>query len=190
MCGGPIFLLRPQFTCWINQGPGHMACQATLQWTLTLVPLVPRSLGIRHGPMAPRSPCLLLPQRRPRPPGAASPLSLAWLCLTPPRPFPVPRPTGSLSSWAHTRRSRLPALQGAGAASRQPGRYGPPDPTETQPGQAAQSWALGASRKCPPQVGGGQGVSKTHACTPPTTPMPRTREGDTPEAPRAPSDAN
>lgn len=148
--------------------PGHREARlGRSQWTLTLCPwsrALWESDVARWPPGAPASRC---PSADPSLP--EQPARRLWCgSVSPrPRPFPVPRPTGSLSSWAHTRRSRLPARRVAGAASHQPSRYGPPDPTETQPGQAAQSWALGASRKGPHRwVGARECPKHTHVLRP------------------------
>lgn len=156
--------------------PGHREARpGQSQWTLTLVPLVPRSLGIQRGPMAARGPCLPLPQHRPRPPGAASLLSPAWLRLTPSPPLlgaTSHRKSQQLGSHAQKQAPRVVGGRGGQPPAQQvqaprPNR----DPTQTGSTELGP-WSF---QERPPQVGGGQGVSKTHACALPKIPTPRTR---------------
>lgn len=153
--------------------PGHREARlGRSQWTLTLCPC---SLGIRRGPMAPMGPCLPLPQRRPLPPGAASPPSLVWLCLIPSPP--LPGATSHRKSQQLGSHMQKQAPRAAGGWGGQPPAQQVRAPRPNRDPTWAGSTELGpwSFQERPPQVGGGQGVSKTHACAPPMTPKPRTR---------------
>ena len=171
--------------------PGHREARpGQSQWTLTLVPLVPRSLGIQRGPMAARGPCFPLPQHRPRPPGAASLPSLVWLRLTPSPPL--------LGATSHRKSQQLGSHAQKQAPRAVGGRGGQPPAQQVQaprpnrdPTQAG-STELGpwSSQERPPTGGWGPGrVQNTRMCSA-QDPQAQDMEGDTPEAPWAPSDAN